>query len=55
MEKGQVDDFVIAWSDRGMVENFLLRNGQSCWMGADSGEGIKKKKKGHLLTTGTVT
>ena len=39
-EKGHVDDFVIAWSDRGMVENFLLRNGQSCWMGAESGEGI---------------
>ena len=40
MERGQVDDFVIAWSDRGVVENFLLRNGQSCWMGAEPGEGI---------------
>ena len=37
MERGQVDDFVIAWADRGEVENFLLRNGQTCWMGAESG------------------
>ena len=40
MERGQVDDFVIAWSDRGEVENYLLRNGQTCWMGAESEEGI---------------
>ena len=40
MERGQVDDFVIAWSDQGVVENFLLKNVQACWMGAESGEGI---------------
>ena len=27
MEKGQVDDFVIAWSDRGLVKNYSLRDG----------------------------
>ena len=31
-EKGQVDNFVVV-SDRGMVQNYLLRDGSSCRIG----------------------
>ena len=40
MQRGQVDDFVIVWTDRGEVKHNLLRNGHACWMGAETGAGI---------------
>ena len=40
MVRGQVDDFVVVWSDRGMVQNYLLRDGSSCRIGEGTGEGF---------------
>ena len=41
MERGQINDFVIAWMDEGTVHHHLLRDGGSCWLGEGEGPRIK--------------
>ena len=41
MERGQINDFVIAWKDEGTVHHHLLRDGGSCWLGEGEGPRIK--------------
>ena len=40
MERGHVNDFVVVWKDRGAVHHYLLRDGDTCWLGESKEGGI---------------